>query len=273
MTIDSSGSLTSAAGSSSSTAESPAMSSACRWRAVADWPTVIRRHVSDRWGRGSRRDRLGSESVLITRTPLRVSLGGGGTDLPSYYELGRGSWSRPRSTSTSTSGSTGRSPTTTSSSTPLSNVSPVREHRASDHSHGPHAARRSALGRDREPADIPAGTGLGSSGAFTVGMLGAVYAGSGNMSRRWDLAEEALPRDRHPRQARRANRTSTSRRSAGSPASSSRRTGRVESTRSASRPRRARARGEPPDVLHRVFPLGRRGARGPAARTRGGDAT
>ena len=24
--------------------------------------------------------------MLITRTPLRISLGGGGTDLPSYYE-------------------------------------------------------------------------------------------------------------------------------------------------------------------------------------------
>ena len=25
-------------------------------------------------------------AMIITRTPLRVSLGGGGTDLPSYYE-------------------------------------------------------------------------------------------------------------------------------------------------------------------------------------------
>jgi len=28
--------------------------------------------------------------MIITRTPLRISLGGGGTDLPSYYERGDG---------------------------------------------------------------------------------------------------------------------------------------------------------------------------------------
>src|SRR5678815_1818541 len=32
----------------------------------------------------SRRPRL--PSMLITRTPLRISIGGGGTDLPSFYE-------------------------------------------------------------------------------------------------------------------------------------------------------------------------------------------
>ena len=28
--------------------------------------------------------------MIITRSPLRVSLGGGGTDLPSYYERNEG---------------------------------------------------------------------------------------------------------------------------------------------------------------------------------------
>ena len=28
--------------------------------------------------------------MIITRTPLRISIGGGGTDLPSYYEASGG---------------------------------------------------------------------------------------------------------------------------------------------------------------------------------------
>src|SRR5205807_150075 len=30
--------------------------------------------------------RRGASTMIITRSPLRISLGGGGTDLPSYYE-------------------------------------------------------------------------------------------------------------------------------------------------------------------------------------------
>src|SRR5205823_11269131 len=33
----------------------------------------------------SRQDLPGTTSVIITRSPSRISLGGGGTDLPSYY--------------------------------------------------------------------------------------------------------------------------------------------------------------------------------------------
>ena len=82
-----------------------------------------------------------------------------------------------RSTSTSSSASTARSPMTTSSSTRRSSGSStideiehaiVREVFAGTRI-GP-ASRWSSL------ADIPSGTGLGSSGSFTVGLLRAVYA-------------------------------------------------------------------------------------------------
>ena len=66
---------------------------------------------------GVRHRRVGShhERVIITRTPLRISLGGGGTDLPGYYrERGAGSWSPPPSPSTSSSRSTATSTTTSS---------------------------------------------------------------------------------------------------------------------------------------------------------------
>ena len=41
-------------------------------------------------------------SVIFARAPLRISLGGGGTDLPSYYREQEGFLVRARSTSTST---------------------------------------------------------------------------------------------------------------------------------------------------------------------------
>src|SRR5438876_225941 len=36
--------------------------------------------------RQSEEARRGRRAVIITRSPLRISLGGGGTDLPSYYQ-------------------------------------------------------------------------------------------------------------------------------------------------------------------------------------------
>ncbi len=41
-------------------------------------------------------------SVIFSRAPLRISLGGGGTDLPSYYSEHGGFLVAGRSTSTST---------------------------------------------------------------------------------------------------------------------------------------------------------------------------
>ncbi len=74
-------------------------------------PTHRRRHRRRR-GRVPHH-RRGVRPMIITRTPLRISLGGGGTDLPSFYgATAAGSSSPPPSPSTSTSPSTATSTTT-----------------------------------------------------------------------------------------------------------------------------------------------------------------
>src|SRR5437588_5617550 len=50
------------------------------------WRRCLRTTRRARPRRPSRRPPCRSESMIITRSPLRISLGGGGTDLPSYYE-------------------------------------------------------------------------------------------------------------------------------------------------------------------------------------------
>jgi D-glycero-alpha-D-manno-heptose-7-phosphate kinase len=115
--------------------------------------------------------------VIITRTPLRITLGGGGTDLPSYYERFGGvviSAAIDKHIYISSN----------ASFTPdyfLKYSSFERVERAADIDHP--IMREVLLAHDIEPsveivsmADIPAGTGLGSSGSFTVGLLQTIYA-------------------------------------------------------------------------------------------------
>jgi D-glycero-alpha-D-manno-heptose-7-phosphate kinase len=130
--------------------------------------------------------------VLITRTPLRITLGGGGTDLPSYYER------RPGfviSAAIDKYVYIGVNRTFTNDyflkysalervSEPANIEHPIIRAVLSAHDIGP-ALEIVSL------ADIPAGTGLGSSGAFTVGLLRAVYAWKREHVTAGDLAEEA----------------------------------------------------------------------------------
>lgn len=115
--------------------------------------------------------------MLITRTPLRISLGGGGTDLPSYYRAHGGvvvsaaidKYIFIAINRTFTDdyfikySELERAASITEIRHPL-----VRE-ALQLHEIGPGLELVSL-------ADIPAGTGLGSSGAFTVGLLRALYA-------------------------------------------------------------------------------------------------
>jgi D-glycero-alpha-D-manno-heptose-7-phosphate kinase len=130
--------------------------------------------------------------MLITRTPLRISIGGGGTDLPSYYSQYGGF---VISAAIDKHVYIGINRTFTddyflkySALERVSNVGEIE-----------HPIIRAAL--ELHPvgpaleivslADIPAGTGLGSSGTFTVGLLRAIHSFKRNHVADQELAEEA----------------------------------------------------------------------------------
>jgi D-glycero-alpha-D-manno-heptose-7-phosphate kinase len=130
--------------------------------------------------------------MIITRTPLRITLGGGGTDLPSYYEQFGG-------VVVSAAISKYIFISINRTFTPdyflkYSALERVAEATSIEHP----IVREALLAHDVEPsveivsmADIPSGTGLGSSGAFTVGLLRAIYALRRDHVSAGGVAEEA----------------------------------------------------------------------------------
>ena len=206
-------------------------------------------------------------SMIITRTPLRITLGGGGTDLPSYYEP-FGGMVISAAISKHIYISINRT-FTADYFLKYSALERVDEPRPSSTRS---SARRSSPTTSApcveivSMADIPSGTGLGSSGAFTVGLLRAIYAMQRDHAQRRRRGRGGLPdRDRPARPAgrqagpvrrgvRRAHDASPSTRTAASTVAPA---GRLHRDR-------ARPRGAPADVLHRLLPGRRRGARGAA---------
>jgi D-glycero-alpha-D-manno-heptose-7-phosphate kinase len=130
--------------------------------------------------------------VLITRTPLRITLGGGGTDLPSYFRQ------RPGfviSAAIDKYVFIGINRTFTEDFF-LKYSALERVERPGEIEHP--IIRAALESHPVEPgveivslADIPAGTGLGSSGTFTVGLLRALYAWQREHVSAAELAEEA----------------------------------------------------------------------------------
>jgi D-glycero-alpha-D-manno-heptose-7-phosphate kinase len=130
--------------------------------------------------------------MLITRTPLRISIGGGGTDLPSFYRERDGF---VISAAISKYMFIGLNRTFTDDY--LIKYSQL-ERRSSIAEIEHRIVRAVFEGHELDPglemvslADIPSGTGLGSSGAFTVGLLRAVYAHKREHVAAEALAEEA----------------------------------------------------------------------------------
>jgi D-glycero-alpha-D-manno-heptose-7-phosphate kinase len=130
--------------------------------------------------------------MIITRSPLRISLGGGGTDLPSYYKKHSGfliAAAIDKYVYITLHQTFGQELIIKYSK--LERVQQVQEIQ--------HPIIREALklvGIDSyleitSMADIPAGTGLGSSGSFTTALLKALHAYKKNIIHPRDLAEQA----------------------------------------------------------------------------------
>ena len=131
--------------------------------------------------------------MIITRSPLRISLGGGGTDLPSYYKKHSGFL---------IAAAIDKYVYITVHQTfvPDLIVKYSKLERVSRADEVQHPIIREALkivgveGPYLEltsMADIPAGTGLGSSGSFTTSLLKALHAYKKNIVHPRDLAEQA----------------------------------------------------------------------------------
>lgn len=131
--------------------------------------------------------------MIITRSPLRISLGGGGTDLPSYYRDYSGFL---------IAASIDKYVYITLHETfvPDLIVKYSKMERVSHASEIQHPIIREALklvGIDGQylelssMADIPAGTGLGSSGSFTTALLKALHTYKKNLILPQELAEQA----------------------------------------------------------------------------------
>jgi D-glycero-alpha-D-manno-heptose-7-phosphate kinase len=115
--------------------------------------------------------------VIITRTPLRITLGGGGTDLPSYYGQ-FGGFVLSAAVNRYIYIAINRT-FTNDYFLKYSQLERVEEIDEIEHPIIREALRLHPIGPSIElvsVADIPASTGLGSSGTFTVGLLRAIYA-------------------------------------------------------------------------------------------------
>lgn len=130
--------------------------------------------------------------MIITKTPLRVTLGGGGTDLKPYYSRYGGfvlTMAVSRHVYIAVNRMFEDKIRLSYSKTEM--VDSAREIH--------HPVVREALGLLRleknleivSIADLPSNTGLGSSGSFAVGLLHALHVFKGDSIDRRDLAEEA----------------------------------------------------------------------------------
>lgn len=131
--------------------------------------------------------------MIITRTPFRITLGGGGTDLPSYYERYGGYL---------ISAAIDRYMYVTINKRfeDTIRVSYLKTEIRSEVDEIEHPLVREALKLLKirsgieitSVADLPAKSGLGSSGSFTIGLLNALHAYKREFLKPQELAEEAF---------------------------------------------------------------------------------
>jgi D-glycero-alpha-D-manno-heptose-7-phosphate kinase len=131
--------------------------------------------------------------MIITRSPLRITLGGGGTDLPSYYHQYGGFLIAAAIDKYVMI-------TIHESFRPELIIKYSQLERVTEIAQIEHPIVREALWllgdnptslEVTSMADIPASTGLGSSGSFTTALLQALHVRRKSMVTRAELAEEA----------------------------------------------------------------------------------
>jgi len=131
--------------------------------------------------------------MIITRSPLRISLGGGGTDLPSYYEEHSGFL---------VAAAIDKYVYITIHQTFVDELivkySKLERVKSADQVEHPIIREAMKMVGLEGPyleitsmADIPAGTGLGSSGSFTTALLKALHAVKKHLVHPAELAEQA----------------------------------------------------------------------------------
>jgi D-glycero-alpha-D-manno-heptose-7-phosphate kinase len=131
--------------------------------------------------------------MIITRSPMRISLGGGGTDLPSYYR---------EHTGFVISAAINRYVYITINEAFWPKISlkysKLEEVEHVDQIQHPIIREALKLTGVTGPyleivsvSDVPAGTGLGSSGSFTTALLRALHTFKRNFVPRQELAEQA----------------------------------------------------------------------------------
>jgi D-glycero-alpha-D-manno-heptose-7-phosphate kinase len=144
---------------------------------------------------------VGEKRFAITKTPLRLSFAGGGTDIPDYY--------RTYGTGAVVSGAMNRYVYAAINENFYENSIKVRyakvENDVTDVNEIEHPSVRESLRllgitngvEVTAIADIPSrGTGLGSSSSFAVGLLNALHAYKGDKTSPKSLAEEAIKVER-----------------------------------------------------------------------------
>jgi D-glycero-alpha-D-manno-heptose-7-phosphate kinase len=131
--------------------------------------------------------------MIITRSPLRISLGGGGTDLPSYYSEHSGFL-----IAAAVDKYVYITLHQTFAEELIIKYSKMERVKSVDEVQHPIIRECLRLADIDVPhleitsmADIPAGTGLGSSGSFTTALLKALHTLKKNLVHTRDLAEQA----------------------------------------------------------------------------------
>ena len=130
--------------------------------------------------------------MLIIRSPLRISIGGGGTDIPSYYKE-KGSFFISAAINKYVY-VTITKPFVKGIYLNYSKIERINEIEKIDHKIIKEVLKQELMENKIEIStltDIPAKTGLGSSGSFSTALIKAMYSFNQKMIGRRELAEKA----------------------------------------------------------------------------------